>query len=116
MGGPAALVSASRGSWSGSTSASSRRAVPRRASGRRISRRRFPGWPGRVPLPSRSRDSCPRHRRQPELSSEELAKAAEVLKTLDKNKDGKLTQDEVAPPFPMGGFGGGPMGGRNGRS
>lgn len=49
-----------------------------------------------------------------ELSSEELAKAAEILKTLDKNKDGKLTQDEVAPAFPMGGFGGGrgPMGGQ----
>jgi EF-hand domain pair/EF hand len=49
-----------------------------------------------------------------ELSAAEIAGAAAALKTLDKNKDGKLTEDELRPPMPMGGFGGergGMMGG-----
>ena len=36
------------------------------------------------------------HNRQ--ISTEELAGAPTVLLTLDKNQDGKLTEDEVAPP------------------
>jgi len=42
-----------------------------------------------------------------ELSAEEIAKASESLKTLDKNGDGKLTQDELRPPRPPEGEGGG---------
>jgi len=34
------------------------------------------------------------------LSAEEIAKAPEALKTLDKNGDGKLTVDELGPPRP----------------
>ncbi len=39
-----------------------------------------------------------------DISSEEIANATAALKTLDKNKDGKLTEDELRPNF--GGFGG----------
>jgi len=38
------------------------------------------------------------------LSAEEIANAAASLLKLDKNGDGKLTQDEMRPPRP-----GGPM-------
>jgi len=38
------------------------------------------------------------------ISAAELANAAESLKVLDKNGDGKLTEDEVRPQ--MGGRGG----------
>jgi Ca2+-binding EF-hand superfamily protein len=41
------------------------------------------------------------------ISAEELEKAVESLKTLDKNNDGKLTPEELRPP---GGPGGGPGG------
>ena len=41
-----------------------------------------------------------------ELSAAEIAGAAAALKSLDKNKDGKLTEDELRPPMPPGGFGG----------
>jgi Ca2+-binding EF-hand superfamily protein len=47
------------------------------------------------------------------ISASELANAAASLKTLDKNGDGKLTEDEVRPQ--MGGRGGrGERGGRGG--
>lgn len=46
------------------------------------------------------------------LSAEEIAAAPAALKTLDKNADGKLTEDEVRPQF--GGRGPGGPGGREG--
>jgi Ca2+-binding EF-hand superfamily protein len=49
-----------------------------------------------------------------DISSEEIANATAALKTLDKNKDGKLTEDELRPNFggPGGpGFGGPGFGG-----
>jgi len=45
------------------------------------------------------------------IEAEELAKAADALKTLDINKDGKLTSDEYRPQMP-GGPGGEPGAGR----
>lgn len=48
-----------------------------------------------------------------EISAEELAKATESLKTLDKNADGKLTEEELRPQF--GGRGPGGQGGPGGR-
>ena len=47
------------------------------------------------------------------FDADEIAKAAESLKTLDKNGDGKLTADELHPPHPEGpgGPGGQPGGG-----
>ena len=55
-----------------------------------------------------------------EISADEIANAATSLKTLDKNGDGKLTEEEVRPtgPPPGGGRGGReggpPPGGREG--
>ena len=40
-----------------------------------------------------------------EISAEEIKAAATTLLTLDKNKDGKLTQDETRPPRPMNDWG-----------
>lgn len=40
------------------------------------------------------------------IDADELAKASEALKKLDKNGDGKLTEDEYRPVRPSGGFGG----------
>ena len=34
------------------------------------------------------------------IDADEIANAAAALKTLDKNSDGKLTQDELRPPRP----------------
>jgi hypothetical protein len=55
-----------------------------------------------------------------EISAEEIKGAVAALKKLDKNKDGKLTEDELRPSFGgpggpggRGGFGGG-RGGRGG--
>jgi hypothetical protein len=45
------------------------------------------------------------------IDADEIANAPAALKTLDKNGDGKLTQDELRPPRPANG---GP-GGANGR-
>jgi hypothetical protein len=36
------------------------------------------------------------------IDAEEITKASELLKKLDKNGDGKLTSDEYLPPHPMG--------------
>ena len=37
------------------------------------------------------------------ISADEIAKAPESLKKLDKNGDGQLTPDELRPPRPPGG-------------
>ena len=37
------------------------------------------------------------------ISADEIAKASESLKKLDKNGDGQLTPDELRPPRPEGG-------------
>ena len=47
-----------------------------------------------------------------EISADEIANAATALKTLDKNGDGKLTEDELRPSFGPGGGQGGPGGGQ----
>jgi Ca2+-binding EF-hand superfamily protein len=39
------------------------------------------------------------------ISADELAKAADALKTLDRNDDGVLTPEELAPPGPFAGGG-----------
>lgn len=49
-----------------------------------------------------------------EISGKEMENAAAALKTLDKNGDGKLTEDEVRPERPPGGRGGPGGGGRGG--
>lgn len=48
--------------------------------------------------------------RDGEISAEEIAKASESLKSLDKNDDGKLTEDELRPPRPARRGPGGPEG------
>jgi hypothetical protein len=40
------------------------------------------------------------------LDQDEIEMAADSLKTLDKNKDGKLSMEELMPPRSPGGFGG----------
>jgi len=37
------------------------------------------------------------------IDAAEIANASAALKSLDKNGDGKLTQDELRPPRPQGG-------------
>lgn len=53
-----------------------------------------------------------------EISATELEQSTASLKKLDKNSDGKLTEDELRPQFggdrERGGFGGGRGGGRGG--
>lgn len=39
------------------------------------------------------------------IDADEIANASKALKTLDKNGDGKLTQEELRPPRPEGGSG-----------
>jgi len=39
------------------------------------------------------------------IDAAEIANASAALKSLDKNGDGKLTQDELRPPRPQGGPG-----------
>lgn len=46
------------------------------------------------------------------IDAGEIAKAAESLKKLDKNGDGKLTMEECMPPRPQGGQGGQGQGGQ----
>lgn len=48
------------------------------------------------------------------IDAEEIAKASESLKKLDKNGDGKLTEDEFRPKPPGGPGGGGPGGPQGG--
>ena len=50
------------------------------------------------------------------IDAQEIANASAALKKLDKNGDGKLTEDEYRPARPQGGPGGvgGPGGGRGG--
>lgn len=48
------------------------------------------------------------------LDATEIANASKALLTLDKNGDGKLTQDELRPPRPEGGMGPGMPPGANG--
>ena len=51
------------------------------------------------------------------ISKKEIENATNSLKTLDKNKDGKLTEDELRPDFSgFSGRGRGQRGGRSGRS
>jgi hypothetical protein len=51
-----------------------------------------------------------------EISAEEIDNAAAALKKLDKNGDGKLTEEELRPNFPGGRGGpGGRPGGEGGR-
>jgi hypothetical protein len=50
--------------------------------------------------------------RNGELSAKEIEEAPQILQTLDRNKDGQLTPDEIRPRFP--GASGGPGGGRGG--
>ena len=45
------------------------------------------------------------------IDADEIANAPAALKKLDKNGDGKLTQDELRPPRPDGGPGQNPPGG-----
>lgn len=75
--------------------------------------RRGPGGPGgpRPPMPlmvalDLNHDGV--------IDAEEIAKASESLKKLDKNGDGKLTQDELRPPRPEGRGGPGGPGGPRG--
>ena len=59
------------------------------------------GEPGRPPMPNplvAALDKNGDH----EISAEELQEATASLLTLDKNKDGKLTDDEMRPPHPEG--------------
>ncbi len=49
------------------------------------------------------------------IDADEIANASAALKKLDKNGDGKLTQDELRPAPPDGGQGG-PRGQRQGSS
>ena len=50
-----------------------------------------------------------------ELSAEEIGGAAEALKRLDKDQDGKLAREELRPPMAgRGGSGGRGSGGRGG--
>lgn len=54
------------------------------------------------------------------IDADEIANASAALKALDKNGDGKLTQEELRPPGPPmnggpNGGPGGPNGGPNGR-
>jgi hypothetical protein len=53
--------------------------------------------------------------RNGEISSSEIDMAVVALKTLDKNKDGKLDREELRPEFGDRGFGGPPPGGFGGR-
>jgi len=49
------------------------------------------------------------------IDANEIANASAALKTLDKNGDGKLTQDELRPPRPQGGNRQGPPPGQGGQ-
>lgn len=48
------------------------------------------------------------------IDADEIAKASQALKKLDKNGDGKITQDEYRPQRPPGAGGPGAQGGQEG--
>lgn len=72
-----------------------------------------PGGPGRGPMMRSPAFTALDTDGDGVVSSAELAKASSALKTLDKNADGRLTEDEVRPTF--AGRGGRGEGGRGGR-
>ena len=61
-----------------------------------------PGQPGRPPMPNPLVAALDTNGDR-EISAEELQAATASLLTLDKNADGKLTDDEMRPPRPDGG-------------
>lgn len=61
-----------------------------------------PGEPGRPPMPNPLVAALDKDGDR-EISAEELQAATASLLTLDKNEDGKLTDDEMRPPRPDGG-------------
>ena len=61
------------------------------------------GEPGRPPMPNPLVAALDKDGDR-EISAEELLAATASLLTLDKNIDGKLTDDEMRPPRPDGGF------------
>jgi Ca2+-binding EF-hand superfamily protein len=64
---------------------------------------RGPGGPGQFDLAFNALDTD----HDGEISAEEINNAPTSLKTLDKNNDGRITEDEVTPNFGgRGGFGG----------
>ncbi len=86
-----------------------------------------PAGEGRPDGPPRFEGGGPEGRRPPHpvmdvldadkdgtLSAEEMNNATAALKTLDKNTDGKLSDDEIRPPRPEGGPGRGGEGGPDG--
>ena len=69
-----------------------------------------PGGPGGRPVPPMM--AALDTNKDGELDATEIANATAALKTLDKNGDGKLTNDELRPPRgERGGPGGGGQGG-----
>lgn len=65
-----------------------------------------PGEPGRPGMPQPGGDPLVRALdtdRNGELSADEIAAAAEALKKLDRNGDGKVTREEIGPPPQMAG-------------
>ena len=67
---------------------------------------RGPGGPGRPPMPNPLVAALDTNNDR-EISAEELQAATTSLLTLDKNKDGKLTDEEMRPPRPERGPGSG---------
>ncbi len=78
-----------------------------RLDGPPLGERRGEGGPndsGRPPMPNPLVAALDKNGDR-EISAEELEAATASLLTLDKNKDGKLTDDEMRPPRPEGGQG-----------
>jgi outer membrane protein assembly factor BamB len=71
--------------------------VPDRAGSGQMSNRRFGGGDRPNAIQTVPLLSALDKDQNKELSSDELASAPTVLLTLDKNKDGKLTEDEISP-------------------
>jgi hypothetical protein len=71
-----------------------------------------PGGPGNRPVPPLIAALDANH--DGVIDADEIANASKALKSLDKNGDGKLTQDEIRPR-PPGGPEGGPGGGPEGK-
>ncbi|MDB6017522.1 MAG: hypothetical protein JWR19_2011 [Pedosphaera sp.] len=73
-----------------------------------------PGMKGHRPPPSPLMEALDANH-DGVIDADEIANASVALKTLDKNGDGKLTQDELRPARPPGRGPGGPQGGDNGQ-